>query len=611
MFSSLIRPSTAILTRLQNHSRRTNLFSMSAHAIDLDKLLGNVSVSDTPEDKLIIALDFGTTYSGIAYCFTNQRDCTPLSVKNWPGAESPDAPKVPTLIKYNKENPNEFEWGATLNNHTDGIVGLKLLLDPEQERPSYFMSSRKIRQRELKSLPKHPSQVTADFLGAIYKHAISEISKRFSKAYIELCCKEYVLTVPAVWSDAAKNATLKAAEMAGLSPIHLIKEPEAAALWTARKMDRRLYPDDNFIVCDAGGGTVDLVSYKVEAALPRLQVKEIVPGTGGMSGSLGLNKKFADAVEDLVGDDQWKNLKKSKAFHLANRQFDRDVKRLFRGGADEEYFINFPTANLEDDAENGLESCSWRMTRDDLRLIFNPLITDILMLINDQVQKVKLKEGAKSIKGLFLVGGFGSNHYLMSRVKAEHPDIEILQPPDAWAAIAKGAALSRMPREAIVTSTSATRHYGVDADCHIDPILDIGRPTKVWPDGSLRVSQMTWYINIGDDLLRDQKIKFSFCRNINYNYSQMDLIFSDELYECGSAAAPRHPFKGDKFALNCSIISNLSRLPASKFEKRIDHKGKPYWSVHFDLVITLESAIMKFALEVDGESFGSVEAKYN
>jgi hypothetical protein len=45
-------------------------------------------------------------------------------------------------------------------------------------------------------------------------------------------------------------------------------------------MDRRLNRNDSFIVCDAGGGTVDLISYQVEAALPRLEVKEIVPGTG-------------------------------------------------------------------------------------------------------------------------------------------------------------------------------------------------------------------------------------------------------------------------------------------------------------------------------------------
>lgn len=106
--------------------------------------------------------------------------------------------------------------------------------------------------------------------------------------------------VPAVWSDAAKNATLKvycqkkidvqlqmltlsspqAAEIAGISPVTLIKEPEAAALYTVRSLDFSVKPEDAFVICDAGGGTVDLVSYQVEAIVPTLQLKELVPGTG-------------------------------------------------------------------------------------------------------------------------------------------------------------------------------------------------------------------------------------------------------------------------------------------------------------------------------------------
>lgn len=60
----------------------------------------------------------------------------------------------------------------------------------------------------------------------------------------------------------------------------LIKEPEAAALYTAKNLDFSIYPDNAFVICDAGGGTVDLISYEVEAVLPRLKLKELVPGTG-------------------------------------------------------------------------------------------------------------------------------------------------------------------------------------------------------------------------------------------------------------------------------------------------------------------------------------------
>jgi len=67
---------------------------------------------------------------------------------------------------------------------------------------------------------------------------------------------QFVLTVPAVWSDSAKNATLQAAERAGMGNIHdlkLISEPEAAAVYTLRAIQpNHLKVGDNFIVCDAG-----------------------------------------------------------------------------------------------------------------------------------------------------------------------------------------------------------------------------------------------------------------------------------------------------------------------------------------------------------------------
>jgi hypothetical protein len=37
------------------------------------------------EEKLIIALDFGTTFSGIAYCFANQREAKVVAIVDWPG----------------------------------------------------------------------------------------------------------------------------------------------------------------------------------------------------------------------------------------------------------------------------------------------------------------------------------------------------------------------------------------------------------------------------------------------------------------------------------------------------------------------------------------------
>lgn len=48
--------------------------------------------------------------------------------------------------------------------------------------------------------------------------------------------------------------------MAGLFPVTLIKEPEAAALHTLHDLTFSLRAGDAFVICDAGGGTVDLIS---------------------------------------------------------------------------------------------------------------------------------------------------------------------------------------------------------------------------------------------------------------------------------------------------------------------------------------------------------------
>lgn len=145
-------------------------------------------------------------------------------------------------------------------------------------------------------------------------------------------------------------------------PVTLIKEPEAAAMHTLHDLNFSLRVGDAFVICDAGGGTVDLISYEVEATTPKLKLKELVPGKAGMAGSLGLNKRFEEAVKNLIGEEEVFRIKKSKAWFRANTQFDREIKSAFRGKESEEYFVNFPMADLEDDPSNGLESNCWRMT---------------------------------------------------------------------------------------------------------------------------------------------------------------------------------------------------------------------------------------------------------
>lgn len=80
-----------------------------------------------------------------------------------------------------------------------------------------------------------------------------------------------------------------------------------------------------------------------------------------MAGSLGLNRRFESAVKDLVGEDQYFHLRKTRGFEQATEQFDRSIKTAFRGDQEEDYFVNFPMANLKDDQANNLQSQTWNM----------------------------------------------------------------------------------------------------------------------------------------------------------------------------------------------------------------------------------------------------------
>lgn len=94
-----------------------------------------------------------------------------------------------------------------MKHSTGTIAEVKLLIDPEQPRPLYLpQSTTKI---NLSLLGKHAMNVVADFIGAMYKHAMTQIEAQSDRDYLAMCQKSFVLTVPAVWSDKAKDTIIK------------------------------------------------------------------------------------------------------------------------------------------------------------------------------------------------------------------------------------------------------------------------------------------------------------------------------------------------------------------------------------------------------------------
>lgn len=120
---------------------------------------------------------------------------------------------------------------------------------------------------------------------------------------------------------------------------------------------------------------------------------------------------------------------------------------------------------------------------------------------------------------------------------------------------------------------------------------------------------MTWYIHRGEDLSRDQRLHFSFYRTIEGAITNRALVFREHLLQCESTAAPVHP--GITVKQNCVLTVDLSGVDRSTFKQRTSILGTPCWDVHYDLVVAVSSAVMKFSLEIKGKKMGSVEAKYD
>ena len=91
---------------------------------------------------------------------------------------------------------------------------------------------------KLKQLGVEPVKVVTDFLSHIREVTVKSIERTYQAAWVRNAEIEYVLTVPAIWTDSAKDLMVKAATNAGFGKhrvnFNLVSEPEAAAAYTLR-----------------------------------------------------------------------------------------------------------------------------------------------------------------------------------------------------------------------------------------------------------------------------------------------------------------------------------------------------------------------------------------
>lgn len=177
--------------------------------VDIERDINGLNLVEDEDAQLIIGIDFGTTFSSIAYVFVEEHNPVARAIVNWPGTPGQTVPKTPTLIDYTAPSAGKpFSWGSKVNPISKGkLQGIKLLLDPEQDVPLYVPAMNT--KKELQKLGKPAIDVTTNYLKALYEYALGVIHDSYTRDYVDMKQKKFVLTVPAVWSDKAKDLTLK------------------------------------------------------------------------------------------------------------------------------------------------------------------------------------------------------------------------------------------------------------------------------------------------------------------------------------------------------------------------------------------------------------------
>ncbi|KAI9842642.1 MAG: hypothetical protein M1837_007009 [Sclerophora amabilis] len=547
--------------------------------------------------RIVVGIDFGTTYSAVAWADTTNPDQIEI-IKNWPTSGQLVGAQAPSELAYRDGDTTNPSWGYDIGPRARKVKWFKLGLESENE---------------ILQLPDGLSStdVVSDYLSALYLHVLQTLYRRFDKNVMQMTKVDFVLTVPALWSDAAKKRTENAAIGAGMTGAHdleLLSEPESAAVYTLKHTDTtnsQIQVNDRIVVCDAGGGTVDLISYDIRATTPVLRVSECAAGTGDYCGSTFIDRNFEKLFSKRMGSHYEKltvvnRQQVVKNFELTKIAF-RDVD------SQESFFVNVPT--ISDIEEAGVVGGNFEISRAEMRDLFDPIIDQLIELIKVQVMTVSA--GPQRVNSILLVGGFGESEYLFKRIAAwaSQWDIQVIQPREASTAIVRGAVLKGLEPKSGPDRTEivrrARRSYGVpttqvfidgyhqEKDAFTDPLT--GK--------KMAMNQVSWFIRRNQPVSDEQKFSHTFYRHFKDVKPWRDCLVS--------CVADIPPAQWDQAVhKHCTIQSDLSSLDKSRF-KRKWRDWKRYYTASYELVMNLRNNNLSFELRFRGSTFGIASVEFD
>jgi len=243
----------------------------------------------------IIGIDLGTTNSCVAVMEGNE----PVVIANDEGRRT--TPSVIAFLKNGERKVGDPAKRQAITNPTNTIMSIKRFMGRQFDEVTGEIS-----HFTYKVVKGDNNTPRVDIDGRLYtpqelSAMILQKMKKTAEDFLGTEVKEAVITVPAYFNDAQRQATKEAGEIAGLTVRRIINEPTAAAL--AYGLDKQ-HKDSKIAVFDLGGGTFDI------------SVLELGDGVFEVKSTNGDTHLGGDDFDKVIMDWLAEEFKKDEAIEL-------------------------------------------------------------------------------------------------------------------------------------------------------------------------------------------------------------------------------------------------------------------------------------------------------